>query len=58
VKISEDKINAIPYMAHIYADFVKTKAEAIENYLRNKRNPAYTAAENVSLIPKFRTKLA
>jgi hypothetical protein len=48
VKISEDKINAIPYLAEIYADFVKAKATAIEDHLRTKKNPAYTAAENVA----------
>ena len=50
VKISEDKVNAIPYLADIYADFVKARASAIEDYLRTKKNPAFTAAENISLL--------
>ncbi|MBC8555998.1 restriction endonuclease [Desulfobacula sp.] len=50
IKISKQKSMGFPWLAEAYADYFALKDDEIEKYLKNKKHPAYTAAENVKII--------
>jgi len=49
-KISKQKSMGFPWLAEAYADYFALKDGELEKYLRDKKHPAYTAAENVRMI--------
>ena len=46
-----------PWLAEAYADYFALKDGEIEKYLKHKKHPAYTAAENVKTIKNEKRKL-
>ncbi|MCF7812370.1 restriction endonuclease [Candidatus Gracilibacteria bacterium] len=49
-KIAKQKSMGFPWLAEAYADYFALKDGELEKYLREKKHPAYTAAENVRMI--------
>jgi len=49
-KIAKQKSMGFPWLAEAYADYFALKDGELEKYLRDKKHPAYTAAENVRMI--------
>lgn len=56
-KIAKQKSMGFPWMAEVYADYFALKDGKLERYLKFKKHPAYTAAENVRIIKKEKRKL-
>jgi len=56
-KIAKQKSMGFPWMAEVYADYFALKDGEIEKYLRFKKHPAYTAAENVKIIKSEKREL-
>lgn len=50
LKIAKQKSMGFPWLAEAYADYFVLKDGEIEKYLKHKKHPAYTAAENVKII--------
>src|SRR5680860_499134 len=46
-----------PWLAEAYADFFALKDAGLERYLKYKKHPAYTAAENVRIIKNEKREL-
>jgi hypothetical protein len=56
-KISKQKSMGFPWLAEAYADYFALKDGELEKYLRYKKHPAYTAAENVRQIKQEKRQL-
>jgi len=56
-KIAKQKSMGFPWLAEAYADYFALKDEKIEKYLKYKKHPAYTAAENVKIIKNEKREL-
>ncbi|MCK5510560.1 restriction endonuclease [Candidatus Parcubacteria bacterium] len=56
-KIAKQKSMGFPWLAEAYADYFAIKDGEIEKYLRYKKHPAYTAAENVKIIKQEKREL-
>ncbi len=56
-KIAKQKSMGFPWLAEAYADYFALKDGEIEKYLKHKKHPAYTAAENVKTIKNEKRKL-
>ncbi len=56
-KIAKQKSMGFPWLAEAYADYFALKDGEIEKYLKYKKHPAYTAAENVKTIKNEKRKL-
>lgn len=56
-KISKQKSMGFPWLAEAYADYFALKDGELEKYLREKKHPAYTAAENVRIIKSEKRQL-
>lgn len=57
LKIAKQKSMGFPWLAEAYADYLALKDELIADYLINKKNPAYKAAENVRIIKNEKKEL-
>jgi hypothetical protein len=56
-KIAKQKSMGFPWLAEAYADYFVLKDGEIEEYLKYKKHPAYTAAENVKIIKNEKREL-
>ena len=56
-KIAKQKSMGFPWLADAYADYFALKDGEIEEYLKSKKHPAYTAAENVKQIKQEKREL-
>ena len=56
-KISKQKSMGFPWLAEAYADYFALKDGELEKYLKYKKHPAYTAAENVKIIKREKREL-
>lgn len=56
-KIAKQKSMGFPWLAEAYADYFALKDGEIEKYLKYKKHPAHTAAENVKTIKNEKRKL-
>ena len=56
-KIARQKSMGFPWLAEAYADYFTLKDGEIVKYLKYKKHPAYTAAENVRAIKKEKREL-
>lgn len=56
-KIAKQKSMGFPWLAEAYADYFALKDGKLEKYLKNKKHPAYTAAENVRRIKEEKREL-
>ncbi len=56
-KIAKQKSMGFPWLAEAYADYFALKDGKIERYLKYKKHPAHTAAENVKIIKKEKREL-
>jgi len=56
-KIAKQKSMGFPWLAEAYADYFALKDGEIEEYLKHKKHPAYTAAENVKIIKNEKREL-
>jgi len=56
-KIAKQKSMGFPWLAEAYADYFALKDEKIEKYLRYKKYPARTAAENLKIIKQEKREL-
>jgi hypothetical protein len=56
-KIAKQKSMGFPWLAEAYADYFALKDGEIEKYLKHKKHPAYTAAENVKIIKSEKREL-
>src|SRR3989338_5318661 len=56
-KIAKQKSMGFPWLAEAYADYFALKDEKLEKYLKDKKHPAYTAAENVRIIKNQKREL-
>jgi hypothetical protein len=56
-KIAKQKSMGFPWLAEAYADYFALKDGELEKYLRYKKHPAYTAAENVKQIKQEKREL-
>jgi Sec-independent protein translocase protein TatA len=56
-KISKQKSMGFPWLAEAYADYFALKDGKLEGYLKYKKHPAYTAAENVKIIKNEKREL-
>ena len=56
-KIAKQKSMGFPWLAEAYADYFALKDGEIEKYLKHKKHPAYTAAENVKIIKNEKREL-
>lgn len=56
-KIAKQKSMGFPWLAEAYADYFALKDGKIEKYLKYKKHPAYTAAENVKIIKNEKREL-
>lgn len=56
-KIAKQKSMGFPWLAEAYADYFALKDDKIEKYLKYKKHPAYTAAENVKIIKNEKREL-
>ena len=57
LKIAKQKSMGFPWLAEAYADYFALKDGEIEKYLKHKKHPAYTAAENVKIIKNEKREL-
>jgi len=57
LKIAKQKSMGFPWLAEAYADYFALKDGEIEKYLKYKKHPAYTAAENVKIIKNEKREL-
>ena len=57
IKIAKQKSMGFPWLAEAYADYFALKDSEVEKYLKNKKHPAYTAAENVKIIKNEKREL-
>lgn len=53
----KQKSMGFPWLAEAYADYFALQDSEIEKYLKNKKHPAYTAAENVKIIKNEKREL-
>ena len=56
-KIAKQKSMGFPWLAEAYADYFALKDGEVEKYLKYKKHPAYTAAENVKIIKNEKREL-
>ncbi len=56
-KIAKQKSMGFPWLAEAYADYFALKDGELEQYLRHKKHPAYTAAQNVKQIKQEKREL-
>lgn len=56
-KIAKQKSMGFPWLAEAYADYFALRDGKIEEYLKYKKHPAYTAAENVKIIKNEKREL-
>jgi len=56
-KIAKQKSMGFPWLAEAYADYFSLKDGELEKYLKHKKHPAYTAAENVRIIKNEKREL-
>jgi len=56
-KIAKQKSMGFPWLSEAYADYFALKDGELEEYLRHKKHPAYTAAENVRIIKNEKREL-
>jgi len=56
-KIAKQKSMGFPWLAEAYADYFALKDGELEKYLKYKKHPAYTAAENVKQIKQEKREL-
>ncbi|MBU1289824.1 restriction endonuclease [Patescibacteria group bacterium] len=56
-KIARQKSMGFPWLAEAYADYFALKDGELEEYLKYKKHPAYTAAENVKIIKNAKREL-
>lgn len=56
-KIAKQKSMGFPWLAEAYADYFALKDGELEKYLKYKKHPAYTAAENVKHIKQEKREL-
>ena len=56
-KIAKQKSMGFPWLAEAYADYFALKDGELEKYLKYKKHPAYTAAENVKIIKNEKREL-
>ncbi len=56
-KIAKQKSMGFPWLAEAYADYFALKDGTVENFLKIKQHPAYTAAETVKQIKKEKREL-
>jgi len=56
-KIAKQKSMGFPWLAEAYADYFALKDGEIEKYLKHKKHPAPTAAENVKIIKNEKREL-
>lgn len=56
-KIAKQKSMGFPWLAEAYADYFALKDGELEKYLRFKKHPARTAAENVKIIKNEKREL-
>jgi len=56
-KIASQKSMGFPWLAEAFADYFTLKDGQIENHLKYKKHPAYTAAENVKIIKNEKREL-
>ncbi len=56
-KIAKQKSMGFPWLAEAYADYFALKDGEIEKYLRYKKHPARTSAENIKTIKNEKRKL-
>lgn len=57
-KIAKQKSMGFPWLAEAYADYFALKDGGLEKHLKDKKHPAYTAAENVRIIKNEKRELA
>ncbi|MFZ2969992.1 MAG: restriction endonuclease, partial [Minisyncoccia bacterium] len=56
-KIAKQKSMGFPWLAEAYADYFVLEDGKLEEYLKYKKHPAYTAAENVKIIKNEKREL-
>jgi len=56
-KIAKQKSMGFPWLAEAYADYFVLKDGELEKYLKYKKHPAYSAAENVKIIKQEKREL-
>jgi hypothetical protein len=56
-KIARQKSMGFPWLAEAYADYFALKDWELQKYLKYKKHPAYTAAENVRIIKNEKREL-
>ena len=56
-KIAKQKSMGFPWLAEAYADYFALKDGELEKYLKYKKHPAYSAAENVKIIKQEKREL-
>lgn len=56
-KIAKQKSMGFPWLAEAYADYFSLKDGELEKYLRYKKHPAYSTAENVKIIKQEKREL-
>ena len=56
-KIANQKSMGFPWLAEAYADYFALSDGKLEKYLKYKKHPAYTAAENVKIIKNEKREL-
>ncbi|MFA6533722.1 MAG: restriction endonuclease [Patescibacteria group bacterium] len=56
-KIAKQKSMGFPWLAEAYADYFTLEDYKLEKYLKDKKHPAYTAAENVRIIKNEKREL-
>ena len=49
-KLAKQKSMGFPWLAEVYAEYFSLKDNALEEYLKHKKHPAYSTAENVKII--------
>ncbi|MDD5012948.1 MAG: restriction endonuclease [Candidatus Pacebacteria bacterium] len=54
IKMAKERQIGFPWLANAYSDLFTLEAQKIENFLKNKKNPAYSAAEIVKEQSKLR----
>lgn len=57
-KLCDEQIRAIPWMAELYSDYIEARTTAVGDYLLEKKNPAYKAADLVREVAKEQRKWA
>ena len=54
IQMAKERQVGFPWLANAYSDFFILEAKKIENFLKNKKHPAYSAAEAVKEQSKLR----